>query len=194
VVHSTITSREGAWATLADDGKTVPDVRTVSTAVAFGFHALFPENGYTRQLWQATTDLYNPQLGYYEGFYEKTGKPTTALGGSTNSLILQSLLYMATNQQPLIRPETSMNSPWWRAVAAGDTGRGLPNSATQTARLISDSTGAYWVSLNDSTTPSEPTASSPPLSQQPALDVVPTASSASKTCPTEAVCQVSTPN
>lgn len=186
VVHSTITSREGAWATLADGGKSVPDVRTVSTAVAFGFHALFPENAYTRQLWQATIDLYNPQRGYYEGFYEKTGKPTTALGGSTNSLILQSLLYMATNQQPLIRPETSMNSPWWRAVATGDAGRGLPNVATQTARLMTNSTGAYWVSLNDSTTPSEPTASSPPLSQQPALDVVATASSASKTGLTEA--------
>jgi len=183
VVHSTITSREGAWATLADDGKTVPDVRTVSTAVAFGFHALFPKNGYTRQLWEATTDLYNPQLGYYEGFYEKTGKPATALGGSTNSLILQSLLYMATNHQPLIRPETSMNSPWWQAVAAGDTGRGLPNSATQTARLITDSTGAYWVSVGDSTTPialvgqgtGRDSSPSPSSERQPQSETIPSA-------------------
>jgi len=153
VVHSTITGRGEAWATLEDNGKSVPDERTVSTAAAFAFYALFPANDYTRQLWQATIDLYNPQLGYYEGFYEKTGKPATALAGSTNSLILQSLLYRATNQQPLIRPETAMDSPWWQAVASGDPGRGLPNTAQQAARLIVDSSGAYWTSISDNTTP-----------------------------------------
>jgi hypothetical protein len=153
VVHSTITGQGKAWATLGDDGKPVPDVRTVSTATAFAFHALFPENEYARQLKQATTDLYNPQLGYYEGFSEKTGKPETARSGSTNSLILQSLLYMATNQQPLLRPETSMNSPWWRAVTGGDRGRGLPSTAQQAARVIVDSSGAYWTSGSNNTTP-----------------------------------------
>ncbi len=153
VVHSTITGRGEAWATLEDNGKSVPDARTVSTAAAFAFHALFPANEYTRQLWEATIDLYNPQLGYYEGFYEKTGKPATALGGSTNALILQSLLYMTTNQQPLIRPETAMDSPWWRAVAAGESGRGLPPTATQKARLILDSSGAYWTADSNNTTP-----------------------------------------
>ncbi len=153
VVNSTITGEGKAWATLADDGKSVPDARTVSTAAAFAFHALFPNNEYTRQLLAATTDLYNPQLGYYEGFSEKTGKPETALSSSTNSLILQSLLYMATNQQPLIRPETAMDSPWWKAVATGDPGRGLPRSATQTARLITGSSGAYWTSGSNNTTP-----------------------------------------
>ncbi len=170
VVHSTITARGEAWATLEDNGKSVPDKRTVSTAAAFAFYALFPANDYTRQLWQATTDLYNPQLGYYEGFYEKTGKPATALAGSTNSLILQSLLYRVTNQQPLIRPETAMDSPWWRTVAEGDPGRGLPTTAQQAARLIVNSSGAYWTSSSGNTTPvslekqpvpSAPTSSSP---------------------------------
>jgi hypothetical protein len=151
VINNTITGKGEAWATLTDGGKTVPDARTVSTAAAFAFHALFPENEYSRKLLEATTDLYNPQQGYYEGFSEKTGKPETAVSGSTNSLILQSLLYMATNQQPLIRPETAMNSPWWKAVAAGDPGRGLPRTATQTARL--DASGAYWVSGSSNTLP-----------------------------------------
>jgi hypothetical protein len=162
VVHSTISGRGEAWATLEDNGKSMPDERTVSTAAAFAFHALFPASEYTRQLWQATIDLYNPQLGYYEGFYEKTGKPTTALGGSTNSLILQSLLYMTTNQQPLIRPDTAMDSPWWRTVAAGDPGRGLPSTPQQAVRLIVDSSGAYWASNSNNTTaiPTTPTGSS----------------------------------
>ncbi|MCA1992853.1 MAG: DUF3131 domain-containing protein, partial [Coleofasciculus sp. S288] len=189
VVNSTIAAQGEAWATLNDDGKSVPEARTVSTAAAFGFHALFPENEYTRQLLQATTDLYNPQLGYYEGFSEKTGKPETALSGSTNSLILQSLLYLATNQQPLIHPETAMDSPWWRAVATSDSGRGLPRTATQTARRIANSTGAYWVSGSDRTTsvafsapesrnaiasPAPPIEATP--TQQPAPDAVATAS------------------
>ncbi|HEY9610298.1 DUF3131 domain-containing protein, partial [Allocoleopsis sp.] len=110
-------------------------------------------NEYTRKLWEATIDLYNPQLGYYEGFYEKTGKAVTALGGSTNSLILQSLLYMTTNQQPLIHPETAMDSPWWQAVAAGEPGHGLPPTATQKARLILDPSGAYWTAESNNTTP-----------------------------------------
>jgi hypothetical protein len=172
VVHSTITGRGEAWATLEDKGKSVSDARTVSTAAAFAFHALFPENEYARQLQQATTDLYNPQQGYYEGFSEKTGKPQTALSGSTNSLILQSLLYMATNQQPLIRPETAMDSPWWEAVATADPGRGLPRSTTQTARLIVDSSGAYWTSGSNNTTPVS-------LQKQP----VPSASTSSSTAP-----------
>ncbi|GAB4185069.1 MAG: hypothetical protein Fur006_23090 [Coleofasciculaceae cyanobacterium] len=147
VINNTITGKGEAWATLTDGGKTVPDARTVSTAAAFAFHALFPENDYSRKLFEATTDLFNPQQGYYEGFAEKTGKPETALSSSTNSLILQSLLYRATNQQPLIRSDTAMNSPWWKAVASGDLGQGLPRSVTQTARL--DVSGTYWVSGTD---------------------------------------------
>jgi hypothetical protein len=147
VIKNTITGNGEAWATLTDDEKTVPDARTVSTAAAFAFHALFPENDYSRKLLEATTDLFNPQQGYYEGFSEKTGKPETALSSSTNSLILQSLLYRATNQQPLIRPDTAINSPWWKAVASGDLGQGLPRNATQTARL--DVSGTYWISIAD---------------------------------------------
>ncbi len=164
VVNSTITGRGEAWATLTDNGKSVPDARTVSTAAAFAFHALFPEKEYTRKLLAATTDLYNPQLGYYEGFSEKTGKPETTLSSSTNSLVLQSLLYVATNQQLLIRPEASTNSPWWKAVAAGDPGRGLPRIATQTARLIGDSSDAYWVSSSSNTPPVAFSAADPPNS------------------------------
>jgi hypothetical protein len=167
VINSAITGKGEAWATLTDDGKSVPDARTVSTSAAFGFHALFPENEYSRKLFEATTNLSNSQQGFYEGFSEKTGKPETALSGSTNSLILQSLLYATTNQQPLIRPDTAMNSPWWQAVTKGNSGQGLPQSAMQTARL--DSSGTYWVSGSDTTpvavekpTPSTVTPTPPP--------------------------------
>lgn len=152
-VHSTIIGQEQPWVALGDDG-TVGEQRLVSTAVAFAYHALLPQDSYAQELMQATTDLYNPLVGFYEGFYEKTGKTAIGFTSSTNSMILQSLLYTVTNRQPLIRPTTAMKSPWWRAVARGNSGRGLPSTAKQKARLITEASGTYWVSSDQTTTSS----------------------------------------
>ncbi|MBD6618090.1 DUF3131 domain-containing protein [Komarekiella sp. 'clone 1'] len=145
-VHSTITGQGDPWVALGDDGQPVPKGRVVSTAVAFAYHALLPEDKYAQELVRGTTDLYNPLTGFYEGFYETTGKTAIGFTSSTNSMILQSLLYTVMNRQPLIRPSTAMNSPWWQTVAKGNSGQGLPSTATQKAKLISDSSGNYWVS------------------------------------------------
>ncbi|MBN3894036.1 MAG: DUF3131 domain-containing protein [Nostoc sp. NOS(2021)] len=147
-VHSSISE---SWVALGDDGKLVPKGRLVSTAVAFAYDALLPENKYSQELFQGTTDLYNPLLGFYEGFYETTGKTAVGFTSSTNSMILQSLLYEVTNRQPLIRPTTTMKSPWWQEVTKGDSGRGLPNTARQRTKLISDTSGSYWVSSSENT-------------------------------------------
>ncbi|MEH1978953.1 MAG: DUF3131 domain-containing protein [Nostoc sp.] len=150
-VHSTITGQGEPWAALGDDGKPVAKGRLVSTAVAFAYNALLPENKYSQQLLQGTTDLYNPLAGFYEGFYETTGKTAIGFTSDTNSIILQSLLYSVTNRQPLIRPTTTTNSLWWQAVTEGNSGRGLPSTATQQTKLISDSSGSYWVSDSKNT-------------------------------------------
>ncbi|MBK1989334.1 DUF3131 domain-containing protein [Sphaerospermopsis aphanizomenoides BCCUSP55] len=108
-----------------------------------------PEDNYTQELIKATTDLYNPLLGFYEGFYEKTGKTAVGFTSSTNSMILQSLLYAATKRQPLTRPHTMMNSPWWQAVGNGDFGRGLPTTPTQKSQFVTTGSESYWVSVKD---------------------------------------------
>ncbi|MEH2160356.1 MAG: DUF3131 domain-containing protein [Nostoc sp.] len=145
-VHTTITGKGESWVALGDDGQPLPKGRLVSTAVAFAYHALLPENKYSQVLLQGTTDLYNPLAGFYEGFYETTGKTAVGFTSSTNSMILQSLLYKVINQQPLIRPTNNMKSPWWQEVTKGNSGRGLPNAARQQTKLISDNSGNYWVS------------------------------------------------
>jgi hypothetical protein len=144
-VHSAITAQGKPWEALADDGQNVPSGRMVSTAVAFAYHALLPEHQYSQKLFPATTDLYNPLTGFYEGFYETTGKTAVGFTSSTNSVILQSLLYTVMNRQPLIRP-TATKSPWWQAIAQGDSGRGLPTIPKSKIRLISDNSGSYWIS------------------------------------------------
>ncbi|MEH2084497.1 MAG: DUF3131 domain-containing protein [Nostoc sp.] len=145
-VHSTITGQGKSWVALGDDGKPLPKGRLVSTAVAFAYNVLLPDNKYSQELLQGTTDLYNPLAGFYEGFYETTGKTAVGFTNSTNSMILQSLLYKVMNQQPLIRPTNNMKSPWWQEVSKENSGRGLPNIARQQTKLISDSSGSYWVS------------------------------------------------
>ncbi len=173
VIHNTVIAGTEPWATLTDDGKNIPEDRMVRTATAFAIHALYPEDAYANELMQAVTDLHDPLLGYYEGFYEKTGSSVRSFTSSTNSLILQSLLYLATNQQPLVRLNTDMDSPWWQAIAKGNSGRGLPFTPTQKTRLITDTSGSYWGTVGNNTTPlsqippilmamKPPTASPPP--------------------------------
>nr|WP_263973522.1 DUF3131 domain-containing protein [Atlanticothrix silvestris] len=152
-VHSTISGKGKSWVALGDDGQPLPKERLVSTAVAFAYHALLPEDKYSQQLLQGTADLYNPLVGFYEGFYETTGKTAIGFTSSTNSMILQSLLYRVMNRQPLIRPSVAKNSPWWQAVTKGDSGRGLPSNTTHRAKVVSDSYGTYWVSGSDSSIP-----------------------------------------
>ena len=150
-VHSSIIGQNQPWAALDDDGKLLPEGRLVSSAVAFAYYALLPKDSYTQELIKATTDLYNPLLGFYEGFYEKTGKTALGSTSSTNSMILQSLLYTATKQQPLLRPNTDMKSLWWRAVADGNSGRGLPNTSTQKTQFVTNGTEHYWINVKDDT-------------------------------------------
>jgi Protein of unknown function (DUF3131) len=145
ILHSTAIGKGRSWETLGDDGKSRPEARLVSTAAAIAAYALFPEDPYALELWRATLDLYDPYNGYYEGFYDKTGKTVTTYTSSTNSMILEALLFRATDRKSLIRPNPNLNSPWWQAVTAG-TGQGLPRKASQTAEFVDELGGSYWKS------------------------------------------------
>ncbi|MGB3206272.1 MAG: DUF3131 domain-containing protein [Crinalium sp.] len=149
VVRSTIIAGTEPWATIADDGRQVPEARMVSTATAFALNALYPNDSYATELWRASTDLYDSSQGYYEGFLENTGQPVKAFTSTTNSMVLQSLLYQVTNQQPIVTRNLNINSPWWQAVAKGDSSRGLPLANSQTTQLVADASGTYWTSVNN---------------------------------------------
>ena len=150
VVHSTIVSDGRSWAAVNDDGVVIPKSRVVSTAVAFAYYTLFPESNYGRELWLATLDLYNKVLGYYEGFYEESGRRAIGFTGGTNSLILQALLHKNTHQQPLIQPHSDMDSPWWQAIREGDPlGLGLPEQAMPEIEMIVNDQGAYWIARDE---------------------------------------------
>ncbi len=149
ILHSTAIGKGRAWETLSDEGKSMPEARLISTAAAIAAYALFPEDPYALELWRATLDLYDPYNGYYEGFYDKTGTTVTTYTSSTNSMILEALLFKSVDRKSLIRPNTDMNSPWWQAVSTG-TGQGLPNKAAQTAEFVDELGGSYWKSSTPS--------------------------------------------
>jgi Protein of unknown function (DUF3131) len=145
ILHSTAIGKGRAWETLGDDGKSMPEARLISTAAAIASYALFPEDPYALELWRATLDLYDPYNGYYEGFYDKTGTTVTTYTSSTNSMILEALLFKSVDRKSLIRPNSNFNSPWWQTVTAG-TGQGLPRIASQTAEFVDEIAGSYWKS------------------------------------------------
>ncbi|NEQ32327.1 MAG: DUF3131 domain-containing protein [Leptolyngbya sp. SIO4C5] len=146
VVHSTLVSDGRPWVAVDDTGNVIEKSRVVSTAVAFAYYTLFPNSSYGQELWLATLDLYNPLLGYYEGFYENGGRRAIGFTGGTNSLILQALLHKNTHRNPLIQPHVNTNSPWWQAIREGDPlGLGLPERDQPTIEMVADGQTTYWI-------------------------------------------------
>ena len=151
IVHSTLVSNGKPWKTVSDIGEEISQHRMVSTAVAFAYHTLYPDHPYSQALWRATLDLYNPTLGYYEGFVERTGATAVGFSGGTNSLILQALLHKNTQEQPLIQPKTDFKSPWWQEVRRGDSGQGLPEEVALPIDFIVNEDSHYWISQDEPT-------------------------------------------
>ena len=148
IIHSAIVGNGEPWSTWSSNDKTKDKHRIASVATAFAYGALFPEDEYAQELQQAVVDLYNPTLGYYEGFYEINGKPALGFTSSTNAIVLQSLYYKFRDYQPLLTDNIDLNSPWWDAIAEGNSGNGLPENAEQRLYLVEDDTGIYWSNAN----------------------------------------------
>ncbi len=80
------------WNTVADDGKYHPWLSLVSTRAVFGMWALW-KTKYTTKLMSAVEHLYDKDRGWYEGRYERTAGYDGTITCSTNSMVLQALLY-----------------------------------------------------------------------------------------------------
>ena len=82
------------WAVVTSKGESMPQLRTLSTKAAFGWHALL-RTPYTAQLVEAVSGLADPAGGWDAGRYEAGGKPNQSLNANTNAVVLESLAYMA---------------------------------------------------------------------------------------------------
>ena len=160
VINSTISTKDKSWDTLADDGTDISKSRMISTAAAFAYYALFPNDDYAKELYQSTVDLYNSAMGFYDGVNEKTGLTSNLATAETNSLVLQSLLFQLRGHQPLLADDTSRNSPWWKALDKGEIGTGLPIDAKPQLRLVKTASGSYWDSSKGNLSPDAATSKS----------------------------------
>jgi Protein of unknown function (DUF3131) len=160
VINSTISTKEKSWDTLADDGTDISKNRMISTAAAFAYYALFPNDDYAKELYQSTVDLYNPSLGFYDGVNEKTGLTSNLATAETNSLVLQSILFQLRGHQPLLADDTSRSSPWWKALEKGEIGTGLPIDAKPQLQFVKTVSGSYWNSSKGNLSPDAATSKS----------------------------------
>jgi hypothetical protein len=66
----------------------------ISTRAAFGLWALWPTS-YTDRLIDMVAPLHDPDRGWFEGRYERTGGYEKTLSSPTNAMVLQALLHKA---------------------------------------------------------------------------------------------------
>lgn len=88
------------WHCVSESGDDVNHLKTFSTAAAFGWHYLF-DDPYSDLLLDKAKKLYNPDLGWYAGEYEKTGEINKAITANTNATVLEALNYKM--EGPLVR-------------------------------------------------------------------------------------------
>jgi hypothetical protein len=102
-LYSTVYANGNPWAVITEDNESHPELRTLSTKAAFGWHYLFPKDEYAQQLLKAAQDLKSEdENGYYAGRYETSGEINKILTGNTNGLLLEILYYKARGQKPLL--------------------------------------------------------------------------------------------
>ncbi|PCH98601.1 MAG: hypothetical protein COB84_01575 [Rhodobacteraceae bacterium] len=93
-LYNTVFANGQAWNTVSEDGTSYPDLRTVSTKAAFGWHALY-QTDYTNLLMQEIERTKTPDRGWVSGLYEKDGSLNDVATANTNGIILEVLNYKA---------------------------------------------------------------------------------------------------
>ncbi len=118
-VYDTIYSDGFPWNTITDDGKFVPEFAAISLKGALGLWVLW-DTEYTQLLFDTIADLYDPEKGYYEGRYEKSGGLVKAFTANNNGIMLSSLLYKAKGK---IYRKSNQESVWDKALKDEFTGK-----------------------------------------------------------------------
>jgi hypothetical protein len=107
-VYDTIYSDGRRWNTLmGDTGKSYPEFSAISLKAAIGLWAVW-DTEYTRLLYEATANLYDPKKGFYEGLYENGKGFIKAFTANNNGIILEALLYKVKGKLHRKRNSTSL--------------------------------------------------------------------------------------
>jgi hypothetical protein len=91
-VYDSIFAAGYPWNVISDTGEYHREAAIVATKAAFGMWVLW-KTPYTSKLIEAVASLHDGERGWYEGRREKTGGYLYVITCSTNSSVLESLLY-----------------------------------------------------------------------------------------------------
>lgn len=91
-VYDTIYSDGYPWNTITENGEYVPDFAAIASKGALGLWALW-KTDYADLLFDVVSDLYDPEQGFYEGRYEKSGGVINTFTSNNNGIMLEALLY-----------------------------------------------------------------------------------------------------
>jgi hypothetical protein len=133
-VYDTIYSDGYPWNTITDEGAFVPEKAAVSLKAALGLWSLW-NTEYTDLVFDATSNLYDPAKGFYEGRYEKTGGVINTFTANNNGIILESLLHKVQGKLLKFNGKESM---WDRLITDefGDKNKCLPQHRQQCSRTV----------------------------------------------------------
>lgn len=114
-VYDSIFADGYAWNTLDPTGEYQPDRAAIAAKAAIGLWALW-DTDYTDLLFESVADLYEPDLGFYEGLYENGNGFIPLQTANNNGIILASLLYKV--QGPILQ-QVRTNTQYWSTAFAG---------------------------------------------------------------------------
>ncbi|TNC66570.1 DUF3131 domain-containing protein [Rubellimicrobium roseum] len=122
-VYDSIFSNDEPWATITEDGRSVPAHAAVSLKGALGLWALW-DTPYTDELFDAIATQFEPEFGFHEGLYEDGRGPILQQTANNNGIILETLLFKV--EGPLLRPES--DPAGWLRTSDSALNRCLPGA------------------------------------------------------------------
>ena len=93
-LYYNIYANDEKWMPINPDGKAYPELATVSTKAAFGWHALF-ETEYTQTLVDHIGVTRHETRGWLSGTYEVDGAINDVATANTNAMVLSAIHYQA---------------------------------------------------------------------------------------------------
>jgi hypothetical protein len=92
-VYNTIFAAGTPWNTITDTGRDMTALKTTSVKAAIALAVLFPDDDYSKVLFDKVATAYDPAKGWYSGIYENGSGINKAITANTNGIVLEALLY-----------------------------------------------------------------------------------------------------
>lgn len=114
-IYDTIFADGFPWNTITENGVYMPQVSAVASKAAIGLWSLWDHN-YSDVLFKKTANLYEPDKGFYEGWYENASGPIPIFTANSNGIILEVLLYRKMG--PLLLTGPFKPSKWDKMLSS----------------------------------------------------------------------------